>query len=183
MKLADTTFLFAGLVCGICCFTIHRVGSSDPTIPISIEYAHGNPLAIVFIWSAWLVSVAATLIYYRRTELAEALLSGAAATGILLIATTDHSSTMHGFALFVAVSALVVAPTINMLRRDDIGFGMVAVFATNLALTFVLVLLAVFAEKSFGPGMAERIWFLFGYVITAWVLDVPGIAAFGKTER
>lgn len=173
MRNLAKAFLAGGLVCAICCFTIHEFGGGDATEPISVEYAAFNPLAIVFVWTSLFLSIAASLLFFHRDDYVESFIMAIGSVGVMLLAITEITSDTHGFALFLAISALVAAPIINMLR-GEIGLMTVVFIAFNLALSLMLVALAIFAAD-FGVGMAERTWFLMGYLSTLWALDLPSI--------
>ena len=74
MKLLKA-FLGLGLVCVVCCFTINMVGSGDPTVAISLEYAKLNPLAILFVWSSLALSVVTSACCIIGVKLASKLAS------------------------------------------------------------------------------------------------------------
>lgn len=160
--------------------TIHELGNGDAAVPISEEYAEFNPLGIVFVWTSLFLSVAASLLYYHRNDYVESFIMAIGSVGVLLVAVTDMTSFTHEFALFLAISALVAAPIINMLR-GEIGLLSVVFIAFNLSLSLMLVVLALFV-RDFGVGMAQRTWFLMGYLTTLWALDLPAVMAEEKSQ-
>jgi|GEM_PF-5516823 len=56
--------------------------------------------------------------------------------------------------------------------RGDIGLGTVIFIAANFGLSFMLIALAFFSPRV-GLGIAERAWFVIGFLSTSWALDIP----------
>jgi hypothetical protein len=150
---------------------LHHFGSGNPSMPISIEYSNGNPLAISFVWSVSVVSAISAILYWRYGTRTESLLMACVAVSIGLIATTSHSSAIHQFALCLTLFSMTSVPTINVLR-EDIGFGTIVFVSLFIPITLVLAMMSAVPESPFGLGIAERIWFVVNYVANAWILDV-----------
>lgn len=169
------TVLVGGLACGLACFTIHLVSGNSVTIPISVEYAKLNPLAILFVWTSLFLLGSASYLYYRLHRLLEAIINSIGTVGMFVVALTEMESGTHELALVFAVGSLVLAPTLSSMR-GEIDLQDILLIAVNLSLSLMLVVLAIFHPRTFGLGMAERGWFFLGFLSTVWVLDIPGMA-------
>jgi len=164
-------FLFVGVLGFACCLLLHYFGSGNPSLPISIEYSNGNPLAISFVWSVSIVSAISAILYWRFVKRTESLLMACVAVSVGLIAMTPHSSAIHQCALCLTLFSMTSVPTINVLR-GDIGFGTIVFVSLFIPITLVLAMMSAVPESPFGLGIAERIWFVVNYLTNAWILDV-----------
>ena len=164
-------FLVVGVLGFACCLLLHYFGSGNPSLPISIEYSNGNPLAISFVWSVSIVSAISAILYWRFVKRTESLLMACVAFSIGLIAMTSHSSAIHQCALCLTLFSMTSVPTINVMR-GDISFGTIVFVSLFIPVTLVLAMVSAVPESPFGLGIAERIWFVVNYLTNAWILDV-----------
>lgn len=163
--------LAGGFVGGISCLTLHSVGCGDPSVPISVEYANCNPLAIAFVTTMVALSAVTSVLYWRVANRIESILMGCATLWLLAIALTEPTSITHGIALGLTFISISLTPTVNAFR-GDIGLGTIARVSMTLASMIILAMTATFPGSPVGLGIAERIWFVVIYVNNAWSLDI-----------
>lgn len=163
-------FLVVGVLGFACCLLLHYFGSGNPSLPISIEYSNGTPLAIAFVWLVSIVSAISAILYWRFVKRTESMLMACVAVSVGLIAMTSHSSVIHQCALCLALFSMTFAPTINVLR-GDIGFGTIVFVSLFIPINLVLAMMSAVPGSPFGLGIAERIWFIVNYLTNAWILD------------
>jgi hypothetical protein len=96
-------FLVLGVFTATCCLTLHRAGLNDFSTPISIEYAEGNRLAILFFCSSLSLIVAAGLLYRCFGQWIAALLSFLVLLFLVTVVASMPNSIVHFYAFYATL--------------------------------------------------------------------------------
>lgn len=150
-------FLACGFVCLACCMTIHFTGSGDPALPISIEYANRNPLAILFLVATPILTLITAIICRQRNDPVVCFVMIVSTIALIVIAVTDTHSRLHLGSLFVVVGCLCGTIFLGFAKEPRV---LSAVFlAACFAFLFMLVLSSASPTTGLRLGYAERAWF------------------------
>jgi len=159
-KILWDVFTLLGIFTATCCVTLHRAGLNDWNAPVSVEYAEGNPLAILFFLASIGLTVVTGLLYRSYGRTIEALLLlGVLLTFVALIASKPHTS-VHLYAFYATVGGAIATPVVALYRLR-VWSHFIVVGA--MALIAMLLLPWVFAKVlgSANVGFAHRVFFLF----------------------
>ncbi len=170
-RLLSDAFLLVGLVGFFLCFSLHRYGSGNLGLPISVEYSEGNPCAHAFVLCTFLLSGITSVLYWRMSNRAESYFMLCVTLCILVIAITSHRSEFHGFALCLALVSMTAVPIIHVLRKE-FSFSTILIIPVIFSTNLVLAIMAALPNSPFGLGIAERIWFVVTFLSNSWNLDV-----------
>lgn len=153
-----------------CCFLVHHLGTEGPGTPITVEYARGNPLAMVFFVSTLVSASLIAWLFHRGQAKVESYLYVSVATCIGLLIVTSPDSTAHLLALFAAVCLAALAPVIYVLR-SEFSLWSIILLAAPLSITFVLAIASLSPTGTVGLGIAERLWFGVSYFVNAIMIN------------
>ena len=163
-------FLALGILTATCCLTLHRAGLNDFSTPISIEYAEGNRLAILFFCSSLSLIVAAGLLYRCFGQWIAALLSFLVLLFLVTVVASMPNSIVHFYAFYATLLGAVLAPLVALwkLKLWARFLGLNAVLVT------VILLLYWAGTKDLdiaGLGIAQRTGFIGAWLSNSVVLN------------
>jgi hypothetical protein len=177
-------FLVLGVFAATCCLALHLAGLNDFNTPISIEYAEGNWLAILFFCSSLSLMVAAGLLYRCFGQWIAALLSLMVLLFLVTVIATRPNSNAHFCAFYATLLGAILAPLVALwkLKLWARFLGLNAVLVT------VILLLYWAGTKDLdiaGFGMAQRIGVIVAWLSNFYVLNHcrqsgRGVQRFGK---
>lgn len=156
-------FLVLGVFTATCCLTLHRAGLNDFNTPISVEYAEGNRLAILFFCSSLSLIVAAGLLYRCFGQWLAALISFMVLLFLVTVVASRPNSIVHVFAFYATLLLAVLAP-LFALWKLKLWSGFMGL---NTVLVSVIMLFYWAGTKDLdigGFGIAQR-----AGVIVAWL--------------
>ena len=163
-------FLVLGVFTATCCLTLHRAGLNDFNTPISIEYAEGNRLAILFFCSSLSLIVAAGLLYRCFGQWIAALLSFLVLLFLVTVVASTPHSIVHFYAFYATVFGSVLAPLVALWKLK-LWPGFVGL---NAVLVTVILLLYWAGTKGWdigGLGMGQRVWVIVSWLSNFYVLN------------
>jgi len=105
-------FLVLGIFTATCCLTLHRAGLNDFNTPISMEYADGNRLALLFFCSSLSLIVTAGLLYRCFGQWIAALLSCLVLLFLVTVVASRPNSIVHFYAFYATLFGAVLAPLV-----------------------------------------------------------------------
>ncbi len=163
-------FLVLGVFTATCCLTLHRAGLNDFSTPISIEYAEGNRLAILFFCSSLSLIVAAGLLYRCFGQWIAALLSFLVLLFLVTVVASMPNSIVHFYAFYATLLGAVLAPLVALwkLKLWARFLGLNAVLVT------VILLLYWAGTKELdiaGFGIVQRIGGIVAWLSNFYVLN------------
>ncbi len=163
-------FLVLGVFTATCCLTLHRAGLNDFSTPISIEYAEGNRLAILFFCSSLSLIIATGLLYRCFGQWLAALVSFLVLLFLVTVVASWPNSIVHFYAFYATLLGAVLAPLIALwkLKLWARFVGLHAVLVT------VILLLYWAGTKDLdmaGFGMAQRIGVIVAWLSNSYVLN------------
>jgi hypothetical protein len=163
-------FLVLGVFTATCCLTLHRAGLNDFNTPISIEYAEGNRLAILFFCSSLSKIIATGLLYRCFGQWIAALVSFLVLLFLVTVCASKPNSIVHFYAFYATLFGAILAPLIALwkLKLWLRFLGLNAVFVT-------LILLLYWAGTKdldiAGFGMAQRTGVIIAWLSNFYVLN------------
>lgn len=163
-------FLVLGILTAICCMTLHQAGLNDFNTPISIEYAEGNRLAILFLCSSLILTIATGLLYrYFGQSIASLLAFGVFLCLVTVVASQPHSS-VHFYAFYATLFGAILAPlfALGKLKLWPSFWGLHAISLT------VISLLTWAGTKNWelgGIGIVQRTAVIVALLSNAYALN------------
>ncbi len=163
-------FLVLGIFTATCCLTLHRAGLNDFNTPISVEYADGNPLAILFFCSSLSLIIATGLLYRCFGQWTAALLSFMVLLFMVTVVASRPNSIVHFCAFYATLLGAVLAPLVALwkLKLWPRFVGL------NAVLVIVILLLYWAGTKELdiaGFGMGQRVWVIVSWLSNFYVLN------------
>ncbi len=162
-------FLVFSIFSATCSLTLHRAGLNDWGTPISMEYANGNRLAMLFFFSSLGLILVTGLLYRCYGHLVQMrilfvvfLLLG------LVIASKPHSIT-HFYSFYATVGGAILAP-LFALSRLKIWSCLFCVIAASIAALMFPILTTTIESGNVGFGITQRAWFFVAWLSNASVL-------------
>jgi hypothetical protein len=168
-------FLVLGTFTATCCLTLHRAGLNDFNTPISMEYADGNRLALLFFCSSLGLIVTAGLLYRCFGQRIAALLSCLVLLFLVTVVATRPNSIVHFYAFYATLFGAVLAPLVASwkLKRWPRFVGINAVVVSVILLLFWAgIRWAGIKELDIaGFGIAQRIGVIVAWLSNFYVLN------------
>ncbi len=164
--------LGVGVFTATCCLTLHRAGLNDFNTPISVEYADGNPLAILFFCSSLSLIIATGLLYRCFGQWTAALLSFMVLLFLVTVVASRPNSIVHFCGFYATLLGAVLAPLVALwkLKLWPRFVGL------NAVLVIVILLLYWAGTKELdiaGFGMGQRVGSSFrGYPTSTFLTTV-----------
>lgn len=163
-------FLGLGIFTATCCLTLHRAGLNDLNTPISVEYAEGNRLAILFFCSSLSLIIAAGSLYRCLGQWIAALLSFLVLLFLVTVVASKPHSIVHFYAFYATLFGAILTPLIVLwkLKLWPSFWGLNAVLVT------VVLLIYWAGTKDWdigGLGMAQRAWVIVAWLSNSYVLN------------
>ena len=163
-------FLVLGVFTATCCLTLHRAGLNDFNTPISIEYADGNRLAILFFCSSLSLIIAAGLLYRCFGQWIAALLSFLVLLFLVTVVASRPNSIVHFYAFYATLLGAVLAPLVALWRLKLWA----RFLGLNAVLVTVILLLYWAGTKELdiaGFGIVQRIGVIVAWLSNFYVLN------------
>lgn len=170
-KLLWDLFWIGGIFTSICCLTLHRAGLNEWTDPISIEFANGNGLAILFFSGTLFVLSITGYLYRLNKRIIEPLLILCAIVAMSLVVVSKPHSSFHICAYYSTVIFSIATPLFSFFANKRwIPWSVVILFA-------VIILSGSMVSATFFPefstlGITQRIWFFLCFLSNLWALWV-----------
>lgn len=163
-------FLALGIFTATCCLTLHRAGLNDLNSPISVEYAEGNRLAILFFCSSLCLIVAVGLLYRCFGQWKAAFLSFLVLLFLVAVVSSYPHAIVHFYAFYATLFGAVVTPLFVLwkLKLWSSFWGLNAILVT------VVMLLYWAGTKGWdigGLGMAQRVWVIVALLSNSYALN------------
>lgn len=158
-----------GIFTATCCLTLHRAGLNDLRTPISIEYAEGNRLAIIFFFTSLGLILVTGLLYRCYGGMMESLLLFGALLFLAIVIASKPHSIVHFYSFYATVVVALLAPLFAVCRLK-----MWSCFLGLLSISITVILLLHWAATTNlgigGFGIAQRAWFIVAWLSNASVL-------------
>lgn len=163
-------FLVLGVFTATCCLTLHQAGLNDFDTPISLEYAEGNRLAILFFCSSLCLIIVTGLLYRCFGQWVAALLSFVVLLCLVTVVASEPHSIVHFVAFYATLFGAILAPLFVLwkLRLWLHFLGLKAVLVT------VLLLLTWAGTQDWGLGgigIVQRTGVIVAWLFNSYVLN------------
>jgi hypothetical protein len=163
-------FLVLGIFTATCCLTLHRAGLNDLNTPISVEYAEGNRLAILFFCSSLCLIIVTGLLYRCFGQRIAALLSFLVLLFLATVVASRPHTIVHFYAFYATLFGAILTPLFVLwkLKLWPSFWGLIAVLVT------VVLLIYWAGTKDWdigGLGMAQRAWVIVAWLSNSYVLN------------
>lgn len=103
-------FLVLGILTATCCLSLHQAGLNDFNTPISVEYAEGNRLAILFFYSSLTLTIATGLLYRYFGQSIAALVAFLVLLCLVTVVASEPHSIVHFYAFYATLFGAILAP-------------------------------------------------------------------------
>jgi len=167
--------LVLGTFTATCCLTLHRAGLNDFNTPISMEYAEGNRLALLFFCSSLGLIVTAGLLYRCFGQRIAALLSLLVLLFLVTVVASRPNSIVHFYAFYATLLGAVLAPLVAFwkLKLWPRFLGINAVVVSVILLLFWAgIKWAGIKELDIADfGIAQRIGVIVAWLSNFYVLN------------
>jgi len=163
-------FLVLGVFTATCCLTLHRAGLNDFSTPISVEYAEGNRLAILFFCSSLSLIAATGLLYRCCGQWIAALIAFMVLLFLVTVVASSPNSMVHVFAFYATLLGAVLAPLFALWKLKLWP----RFLSLNAVLVTVILLLYWAGPKDLdiaGFGIAQRIGVIVAWLSNFYVLN------------
>lgn len=164
------SFLVLGIFTTTCCLTLHRAGLNDFSTPISVEYAEGNWLAILFFCSSVCLIIVTGLLYRCFGQWIAALLSFLVLLFLVTVIATKPLSIVHIYAFYATIFGAILAPLIALWKRKLWS----SFWSLNAVLVTVILLLYWVGTKDLdmgGFGIEQRTAVIVAWLFNSYVLN------------
>ncbi len=163
-------FLVLGILTATCCLTLHQAGLNDFNTPISVEYAEGNRLAILFFYSSLTLTIATGLLYRYFGQSIAALVAFLVLLCLVTVVASEPHSIVHFYAFYATLFGAILAPLFALwkLKLWPSFWGLNAI-----SLTVVLVLTWA-GTKNWelgGIGIVQRTGVIVALLSNSYVLN------------
>lgn len=163
-------FLVLGILTATCCLSLHQAGLNDFNTPISVEYAEGNRLAILFFYSSLTLTIATGLLYRYFGQSIAALVAFLVLLCLVTVVASEPHSIVHFYAFYATLFGAILAPLFALwkLKLWPSFWGLNAI-----SLTVVLVLTWA-GTKNWelgGIGIVQRTGVIVALLSNSYVLN------------
>lgn len=163
-------FLVLGILTATCCLSLHQAGLNDFNTPISVEYAEGNRLAILFFYSSLTLTIATGLLYRYFGQSIAALVAFLVLLCLVTVVASEPHSIVHFYAFYATLFGAILAPLFALwkLKLWPSFWGLNAI-----SLTVVLVLTCA-GTKNWelgGIGIVQRTGVIVALLSNSYVLN------------
>ncbi len=163
-------FLVLGIFTATCCLTLHRAGLNNLNTPISVEYAEGNRLAILFFCSSLCSIIVTGLLYRCFGQWIAALLSFLVLLFLVTVVASKPHSIVHLYAFYATLFGAILAPLFALwkLKFWPSFWGLNAVLVTVI---FLLYWSGTKDRDIGGFGVTQRTGFIVAWLSNSYVLN------------
>ena len=163
-------FLVLGILTATCCLSLHQAGLNDFNTPISVEYAEGNRLAILFFYSSLTLTIATGLLYRYFGQSIAALVAFLVLLCLVTVVASEPHSIVHFYAFYATLFGAILAPLFALwkLKLWRSFWGLHAISLT------VILLLTWAGTKNWdlgGIGIVQRIGVIVALLSNSYVLN------------
>jgi hypothetical protein len=163
-------FLVLGIFTATCCLTLHRAGLNDFNTPISMEYADGNRLALLFFCSSLGLIVTAGLLYRCFGQRIAALLSLLVLLFLVTVVATRPNSIVHFYAFYATLFGAVLAPLVAFWKLK-LWPRFVGINAVVVSVILLLFWAGIKEWDIVRFGIAQRIGVIVAWLSNFYVLN------------
>ena len=163
-------FLVLGVFTATSCLTLHRAGLNEFNTPISIEYAEGNRLALLFFCSSLSLTIVTGLLYRCFGQWIAALLSLMVLLFLVTVVASMPHSIIHFYAFYGTLFGAFLAPLCVLWKQKS----WVRLLGLNTVLFSAIMFFYWAGTKNLdiaGFGIVQRAGFMIAWLFNLYVLN------------
>lgn len=163
-------FLVLGILTATCCLTLHQAGLNDFNTPISVEYAEGNRLAILFFYSSLTLTIATGLLYRYFGQSTAAIAAFLVLLCLVTVVASEPHSIVHFYAFYATLFGAILAP-LFALRKLKLWPSFWGLNAISLTVVLVLTWAGTKNWDLGGIGFVQRTGVIVALLSNSYVLN------------